>query len=30
VFVTVADEGHVPEQADRVWDVRGGTLRARS
>ncbi len=30
VFVTVADEGHVPEQADRVWDVRGGSLRARS
>jgi DNA replication and repair protein RecF len=30
VFVTVADEGHVPEQADRVWDVRDGTLRVRS
>ena len=30
VFVTVADEGHVPSGADRVWDVEDGTLKARS
>lgn len=29
-FVTVADEAHVPADADRVWDVKGGTVRARS
>jgi DNA replication and repair protein RecF len=28
-FVTVADETHVPAEADRVWDVKDGTLRAR-
>jgi DNA replication and repair protein RecF len=30
VFVTVADEGHVPAGADRVWDVKDGTVRART
>jgi DNA replication and repair protein RecF len=29
-FVTVADEAHVPADADRVWDVNDGTVRARS
>jgi DNA replication and repair protein RecF len=30
VFVTVADESHVPSSADRVWDVEAGTVRSRS
>jgi DNA replication and repair protein RecF len=29
-FVTVADRTHVPAHADRVWDVKDGTVRARS
>jgi len=29
-FVTVADEGHVPSEADRVWNVKDGTLTERS
>ncbi|HEU4354169.1 MAG TPA: DNA replication and repair protein RecF, partial [Actinomycetota bacterium] len=30
VFVSVADEAHVPARATQVWDVRGGRVEARA
>jgi DNA replication and repair protein RecF len=30
VFVSVADEAHVPAGADRIWDVAGGTVTQRA
>ena len=29
VFVSVADEAHVPVGAERIWDVAGGTVTSR-
>ena len=30
VLITVADDAHVPANADAVWDVADGTITARS
>ncbi len=30
VFVSVADQAHVPGGADRVWDVAGGAVAVRT